>query len=352
MKKSLILLIGLLVAMTLILSACVPGPRVAGTPGVDVSADMVYFAYGQFVFGMNAETGNVAWQFPSNGNNQVLFYAQPFVSGDYVYVGDVAKNFYKINRQTGMAVWTFSEARNYFIGQANEDAGTIYAPANDGFLYAIDADGNLKWAFETGHFIWAQPQIGTNAIFVASMDRFVYALTKTGEEIWSMEMEGAVVGSPILSEDGTRLFVGSIGKDFTAFDTSNGRLVWSFTAEDSIWGRGVLAEGTLYVADSGGSLYALDPGTGNLLWQQAIPGSIIGGLTALDDGIALATEEGMIRALNFDGSPKWERGLSGNIFQAPVVNDQYLVVPVMDGDNLVYAYDLAGTQLWSATPEK
>lgn len=352
MKKPHIVLIGIVVSLTFILSACVPGPRVVGTPGVSLSADMAYVAYGQFVFGMNAASGNVVWHFPNEGNNQVLFYSQPYVSGDYVYVGDVAKNFYKIDGQTGAAVWTFTDARGYYIGQANEADGTVYAPSNDGNLYAIDENGNLKWKFETGHFIWAQPQIGTNAVYVGSLDNYVYAVSKDGQEIWSSEMNGAVVAAPALSEDGTRLFAASIGKDITAFNTANGSAIWTFTADESVWGRGLLANETFYIADSGGNLYALDPDNGDLVWQQKVAGSIIGGVSAVEDGIALATEEGTVRTFLFDGSPKWEASLTGNVFQAAAVNDQYLVVTAVDGDNLVYAYNLTGTQIWSVTPEK
>ena len=352
MKKSHILVIGVLVGLTLILSACAPGPRVVGTPGASLSDDMAFVAYGTFVFGMDAASGNVVWHFPQEGNNQVLFYAQPYVTDEFVYIGDVARNFYKLDQQTGLPVWTFTEAKGYFIGQANEENGIVYAPSNDGSLYAIDSEGNLQWVFETGHYLWAQPQISDAAIYIGSMDTFVYAVTKDGREIWSTEMAGAVVGDPVLSEDGAMLFVGSIGDEMVALDTADGSIVWSFAANDSVWGKALLADGTLYFADSGGTLYALDPDTGDQIWEQRITGSVVGGISALPDGIVLATEEGTLKALEFDGSPKWEAGLSGNVFQAPVVNDQYLVVPAVEGDKLVYAYNLAGVQIWSETPEK
>ncbi len=352
MKKSYILLIGTLVALTLILSACAPGPRVVGTPGITLSGDLVYVAYGNFVFGVQAETGNVVWHYPQDSNNQILFYSEPYVTDEYVYVGDVAKNFYKINIQTGSPVWTFSEAKGYFIGQANEADGVVYVPSNDGNLYAVSDTGSLLWIFETGHFLWSQPQVNGGVIYLGSMDNFVYAISTDGNEIWSTEMTGAVVGSPVLSDDGSRLYTGSIGGEMVALNTSDGAVIWRFDAGDSIWGRSVLADGKLFFADSGGDLHALDPDSGNPVWSQVVQGSIIGGITALPDGITLATEEGLVKTLAFDGSPLWEAGLSGNVFQAPAVSDQYVIVGAIDGDNLVYAYNLAGTQIWSGTPEK
>lgn len=352
MKKNYILLVGILVGLTLVLSACVPGPRVVGSPGISLSDDQVFVAYGSHVYALNPQTGAVAWHYPENGNGQVSFYAPPLVTDDFVYVGDVANVFHKIDKQSGAPVWTFTEASDYYMGQAAEQDGTVYAPSNDGHLYAISADGSLLWSFETGHFLWAQPQIGANAIFIGSLDHFVYALSKEGDELWSTKMAGAVVGTLILSEDGTTLYVGSVGREMVALNTANGSVIWAFSAVSSIWGRAILANGTLFFGDSGGNLYALNPVNGEEMWRRNYPGAIVGGLSPVPDGIALVTEGGSIRVLNYDGVTQWEDSLTGNAFQSPAVNDQFLVVGIIEGDNLVYAYDLTGVQLWSATPEK
>lgn len=351
MKKNTYLFFGILIGLILVLSACVPGPRVEGSPGVSLSEDHVYVAYGQHIYALRPQTGAVAWHYPVEGSAQVSFYTQPLVTEDYVYVGDVANVFHKIDRGTGEGVWTFTEATDYYMGQAAEKDGVVYAPSNDGNLYAINADGDLIWSFETGHYLWAQPQIGANAVFIGSMDHHVYALSKDGDELWSTRMAGAVVGAPILNEDETKLFVGSVGKQLVALSTVDGSELWQYSAQGSIWGRALLANGTLYFGDSGGNLYALDPINGEEIWRRNYPGAIVGGISEVPDGLSLVTESGSIRVLNYDGSPRWETSLAGNVFQSPAVNDQFLVVGNIDGDNLVYAYDLTGTQLWSTTPE-
>jgi len=351
MKKKTIIFFGILVGLTLVLSACVPGPRVEGSPGISVSEDQVFVAYGPHIYALNPQTGAVDWLYPENGSAQVSFYTPPLVTDESIYVGDVANVFHRIDRQTGSPVWTFAEADDYYMGQAAEKDGIVYAPSNDGHLYAINSDGSLKWSFETGHFLWAQPRVGDNAVYIGSMDHHVYAISLDGDELWSKEMAGAVVGSPILSEDETSLFVGSVGREMVALNTSNGQVVWEFSAQGSVWGRALLANGTLYFGDSGGNLYALDPTNGEEMWRRNYPGAIVGGLSELPEGIALVTEGGSVRVLNYDGTPRWETTLAGNVFQSPAVNEQFLVVGIIDGENLVYAYDLTGVQLWSTTPE-
>lgn len=354
MKKSRILIISVFVALMLLLSACVPGPRVIGTPGVAISEDMVFVSYQNFVYALSTESGTVAWHYPEEPNNQVIFYAQPLVSGDYVYVGDLANNFHKLNIEDGSVEWTFSDAKSFYLGQAAVDDGFVYAPSNDGRLYALDSDGNLLWSFKTGHYIWAQPQISDEAIFIGSMDHFVYAISKNGQELWSVEMEGGIVGSPQLSEDGSRLFVGSVGGQMVALDTQNGQVDWMFDADGdvmSIWGKALVTDGALYFADSAGQIFSLDTENGTPNWQTEFSGAVVGGITPIDDGFALSTSNGLIKVFNFDGSPIWEATLDGESFQGPVANDDMLVVGTINGENLLYGFNLSGVQLWSETPE-
>lgn len=353
MKKTHFLLIALFLGLTLFLSACVQGPRVVGSPGITISDELVFISYGPFVYGLNISSGAVEWRYPEEANNQVVFFAPPLVTDDYVYVGDLANNFHKLNIADGTVEWTFSGARGYYIGQAAEKDGTVYAPSNDGSLYAIDdSNGNLLWTFETGHYLWGQPQISADAIFVGSMDHFVYGISRGGDEIWSVEMAGALVGAPVLSEDESTLYLGSVGNEVVALETSSGDQLWSFDTGESVWGSPILVEGTLYFADSGGNLYALNSANGESVWQKQFAGSVVGGLSTISEGFVLATEEGIVKAFDFDGSPKWEATLAGEIFQAPAVNDEFLVAGTINGDNLVYGFNLTGVQLWSTTPEK
>jgi outer membrane protein assembly factor BamB len=354
MKKSRTLLLIVFVALALLLSACVPGPRVVGTPGVTLSDEMVYVSYQNFVYGINPESGSVNWHYPEEANNQVVFYAQPTVDEDFLYVGDLANNFHKLNAETGEAEWTFADGRGFYMGKAAVEDGIVYTPSNDGRLYALDSDGNLLWSFKTGHYIWAQPQINDEAVFVGSMDHFVYALSKDGQELWSVEMNGAIVGSPQLSDDGSRLFVGSIAGEMIALDTQRGQVVWAFDSDgdlESVWGKPLFTDGMLYFADSAGQLFALNAETGLPEWQTEFAGSVVGGINAIVDGFVLATSSGLVKAYNFDSSPKWEATLEGESFQEPAANQEMLVAGTINGENLLYGFNSTGVQLWSTTPE-
>lgn len=353
MKKSHILVITIFIGLTLLMSACVPGPRVTGSPGLALADDAVFVAYGNFVYSLNPSSGAVNWGFPDKSSNQVIFYAPPLVTDDAVYVGDLANDFHKLDRSTGQEQWVFTGSKGFYLGQAAEMSGVVYAPCNDGSLYAIDeSSGALLWSFATGHYLWSQPQVTEGRIYIGSMDHYVYALDTNGDELWSTELSGAVTGAPLLSDDSNVLYAGSLGKQVYALDADSGTPLWTFDADNSVWGNMLLVDGSLLFSDDSGKIYAVDAGSGTAVWQTEYTGEIIGGLTNIGDGFVVATKEGVVKAFDFNGNPKWESSLDGEIYQAPVAGSDLLVAGTIQGDNLVYGFNLSGVQLWSTTPEK
>jgi outer membrane protein assembly factor BamB len=352
MKKNHIILLTILLGLTLLLSACVPGPRVSDSPGLALTDEAVFVAYGNFVYSLDATSGSVNWGYPEKASNQIVFFAPPLVTEDAVYVGDLAKNFYKLDLETGQAEWTFADSAGFYLGQAAESDGVLYAPNNDGNLYALDADGNLLWTFETGNYLWSQPQIFGDTIYIGSMDHFVYALSKDGEQIWSVELGGAVTGVPLLNEDGSVLYTGSMGKEMVAMDAASGDILWSYDTEESVWGTAILVDSNLFFADSGGNIYAVDPGSGTAVWQTEYADSVVGGLTAIEGGFVMGTQGGVIKAYDFEGTPKWEATLDGEIYQSPLASSDFLVAGTIEGENLIYGFNQTGVQLWSTIPEK
>src|SRR5271154_1386672 len=78
--------------------------------------------------------------------------------------------------------------------------GTIYAGC-DQFLYAVNADGTLKWKFATGTAIESTPAIGADGtIYVGSFDDHLYAVTDGGQgtvtEKWAFATGDDVSASP------------------------------------------------------------------------------------------------------------------------------------------------------------
>jgi len=47
----------------------------------------------------------------------------------------------------------------------------------------------------------------------------------------------------------------------------------------------------------------------------------------------------------------WEATLEGEIYKAPALNDEFVVVGTINGENLLYAFNKNGVQIWSSTPK-
>ena len=353
MKKSHLLLITLFIGLTLLMSACATGPRVTDAPGLAVDDTDVFVAYSTYIFSLDGANGSVNWSYPEKASAAVIFYAPPLVTDDAVYIGDLANTFHKLDKANGEEIWSYTDSQGFYLGQAAIYDGVVYAPNNDGILYAIDADnGSLLWTFETGHYLWSQPQIANDTIYIGSMDHFAYAISLAGEEIWSHELSGAATGAPLLSEDGSLLFVGSLGNQMVALDTATGEVDWTYDTDQSVWGTLVIADGTLIFTDTGGNVYGVMAESGEALWRTQVSGEVVGGVSPIEDGFVVASKEGQLQAFDFDGGPKWQASVGGEFYQAPVTNSDFLVAGMLNGDELVIGFNPTGVQLWSTTPEK
>lgn len=354
MKNRKLLISGVFIVMVLILSACAMGPRAIGTPGLTADDEIVYVSYQQFVYAVDARTGMEIWRYPASGSAQVVFYAPSLVTEDAVYVGDLANKFHKINKENGLNLWTFSGAKGWFIGQAFESEGLVFAQSSDRYVYALDAtDGAELWSYETGHQNWAQPVSDGTKVYIASLDHFVYAVNRQGEMVWSTELNGASIGSPVYDEANQQIFVATIGNALYALDSKTGRINWQFDqAKSSLWATPVLVEEVVYVSDEAGTVYAFDAANGKPVWSKDVATKAMGGLLAVEKGFILATEDGSIMAIDFDGNPLWTRTVDGEIYTTPVKTTENLVIATIKGDNLLYGFDLNGNQVWAFAPGK
>jgi outer membrane protein assembly factor BamB len=355
MKKSKYLLTTVAIAFVLLISSCAMGPRAVGTPGLSVDEDMVYVAYQQFMYAVDASSGIGAiqsWKYPSQGSTNVVFYAPPEVTEDGVYVGDLANTFHKLDKENGVEIWSLSEAKGWFIGQAKVKDEIILAQSSDRTLYALTSNGSIKWQFANEYAFWAQPVVDEGRVYLGSMDHKLYALDlDSGDLIWEKELKGAVVSAPIFDANLNRLYVGTLGREMVALDIKDGEEVWSYPAGDSIssiWTTPILHDGQVIFVDETGKIFSLDTQKGELLWNADAGGDVMAGLLALDDSFLVALESGMVLGYSYEGArTSLFFQVDGEVYTTPVNANGTIVVAAINGDSLLYGYDLEGKQVFS-----
>ncbi len=99
--------------------------------------------------------------------------------------------------------WVF-EADAFSGGPAIDATGTIYVPAKDGTIYALDGDGNVKWTANVGNQPVGTPALSADGTLYVADKEGLNALSPSGEILWHVVPEGAKTptAGPIVSPEG------------------------------------------------------------------------------------------------------------------------------------------------------
>ena len=109
------------------------------------------------------------------------------------------------------------------------DGVLVIAPSSDRSVYALNADGSLKWKYSSEFGFLAEPLLLEDAVIMAGLDHYLVALNKeTGELLWKTELKGALIAAPAFDPATGNLFVGSLGNELVSINSKDGSLNWTF----------------------------------------------------------------------------------------------------------------------------
>lgn len=236
------------------------------------------------------------------------------------YSNEILKNY-----QNMKVRWT-SEEINYSVHRASKatpavDDSGLYVGGDDGWFYAFDLDGKVRWKFftsRTDNGIHGSAILIKDRVCFGSYNGFFYCLKKTnGEPIWIIRLAEAMGSSPTFFENdffvsietsdvngyvarlnGTtgeikwqspwvgeqihssvtldpehrRVFVGANNGRMFAFHMDTGALLWTGDAGGAMKGTAAIADGKLFFSSWGSRFEAVDLTTMKPAWQVKIPG--------------------------------------------------------------------------------
>lgn len=335
-----------LMAASLLLSACSGGLAASSWPGVTVAGDVAYVAYGSEIGAVNLSTGNLTWRYPEKVDARTTYYAAPQLDGTQLLVGDYANKLHSLDANTGTAQWAFEGATGRYIAPVKILPDAILAANADHHLYVLDRQGQLRWKFETQQGVWAQPVTDENFIYLAGMDRQLYALPMAGgEPRWTKDLGGSVVYGLALDADGV-LYVSTMAKEVIALRAENGQELWRFAAQGVIWARPVVKDGKVFVGDLTGKFYGIDAKNGQAVWSVDTGAPVIAAAGQTPENLVVVNEKGDVIFLTLDGSIVWTRTVNGKLYSSPAVGEKHIVVAALEGENLLVAFDFQGNQTW------
>jgi len=181
----------------------------------------------------------------------------PIVVNDVVYVG-AGRYFMGVSTSGEL---NLSKEMGGVIYSPVHSNGSFYVGSDDGNLYSLTADGEIRWKFKTGDAIRTKPLVTENAIYFGSHDKNLYSVTSEGKLRWSTLLTDWP-SSPIII--GSTLYTACYDGSVTAVSPMGCSV--SFPAENAtVFGRVSLA-GEGY-ADAGIDKVALRTVPGD--WQTA-----------------------------------------------------------------------------------
>lgn len=135
--------------------------------------------------------------------------------------------------------------------------GTVYIGSEDKFLYAVHADGSLRWTYTDGSRFDATPCIRADGSIIAAAGSHVVALDgATGAFLWSFHARNSIRSSPACAADGA-VYFGSDDSTFYCLEAS-GAPRWALPVGSPVHSSPAIgADGAVYFGTYAGTLYAL-----------------------------------------------------------------------------------------------
>jgi outer membrane protein assembly factor BamB len=168
------------------------------------------------------------------------------------------------------------------------------------------------------------------------------------EDRWQFQTGRRVLSSPAIGYE--TVFVGNSGGTLFALDAESGEEQWRYTAESDINSSPAVVDGTVYVGSHDKHLHAIDAGTGTGLWtfqtQQSIRSS-----PTVHDGIAyIGDNDGHVYAIDTETAEQlWSLSTQEWVQGTPAVVDGTVIV-ASDG---MYGLDAqTGEREWSVWREE
>jgi outer membrane protein assembly factor BamB len=140
---------------------------------------------------------------------------------------------------------------------------TIYIGSTNGAIYALNADGTLRWEVSTlGSVERAAAVDALGNVYVGSHDQSLHAFRNDGTPIWQLQTAGALNSVPAVDSKGTLYFTSS---DDRCQNSSlyalypDGTLAWKYQMCVHLYGASprLGSDGTVYVGSSDGFLHAV-----------------------------------------------------------------------------------------------
>ena len=291
-------------------------------------------------------------------------YSGPVIHGDTIYVTayvqpppcdntSYKRYLYAISAD-GHIKWKYEfqpSAWGGFSGLAVDKYGEIFVNSDDKYTYALYPNGTLKWKLKTNTWKGCAPAIGGNTLYVA--DKKLFAIDFNGTIKWTFEDGNDSGFTPTVGKDGT-IYV-NFDKMYAIYP--NGTLKWkasiggySIPVVDDNNGRIYITKFGLLNGNYTVFLYALSVVDGHILWRTEIGGDDIPTPAIDENGNIYITNiyvnhSDYLLCIMPNGKVAWQFKLDGGGSILPPIIGKNDTVYVVAGKGTIYAIEGYGNEI-------
>ncbi len=284
-----------------------------------------------------APSGARRWSYylGSGGGTQ----STPAIAADgTVYVGDGRGNLLALPANLAAPLWSYRTGDSILSSPAI--CGAIYVGSSDGYLYALNPDGTLRWRNQIGSAIRSSPAVAPDStIYVGADNQYLYAVNPNGTTRWNIWLTEAVHSSPLIGPDGT-VYIGATNGRLWAV-TGQGVVKWYFTTGGAITSSPAMdAQGRIYFGSHDRYVYAVeDSGSyAKQVWRYQTGGEVRSSPSVSAQGtVYVGSDDWYVYALRgADGALVWRR-LTGNLVRSSPAIGANGIIYIGSNDDRLYA---------------
>ena len=174
----------------------------------------------------------------------------------------------------GCVQWSHEFTAAVYAAPAVGPSGLIYVPCEDGSLYFLDPNGVPQGSFpSSGAGAVSTPTVSEDGtLYFGNSTSVFWSLTQDGQINWSKSLDGAIVASPTLADNGM-IIVTTLGGTVYAYEP-DGTYGWEYaiphtgqTLQSIMAPAAIGTDGSVYVVGMySPKLFALDPNSGAERW--------------------------------------------------------------------------------------
>jgi outer membrane protein assembly factor BamB len=263
------------------------GVEIKSSPAIGADGT-IYFGCRDNLFYALRPDGKQKWAFKTGA----WVDSSPAVAGDgSVCFGSWDHNFYCLDQQ-GSEKWRFQTGGAIDSSPAIGDDGVIYFGSHDKKFYALAPDGRKKWEFAAGGQIISSPAVCSSAkagetsappanscVYFTSVNGWFYALNLDGRLRWRLHTGGCTQSSPVIGPQGT-IYVG-VNRELWAI-SADGKKLWAHPTDLPVEAAPlVLSDDSVCFVSHGGWLFDVAP-DGTRRWSLFL--NVNGGASPVTGG--------------------------------------------------------------------